>query len=117
MNLSLYEIRLFIILFITQLTVYCDTLILSFAEFGNFPRRETSTMLMFALGQSKFFRFDILTPSHFANQIKFIVRQIHYEKEKILTQSSIKKVNPNDVTASITVTSKIHSQDYNFMEY
>ena len=42
------------------------------------------------------------------NQIKFVVRQTHQENEKKQTQSSITKVNPNDVTAPITVTFKIH---------
>ena len=32
---------------------------------------------------------------HIANQIKFTVCQIHREKEKTKTQSSIKKLNPN----------------------
>ena len=68
--LSLYEVRLFINLFRAQLTVGCDTLNYLLYNFGNFRRQEALTIFIRALGQLKFFRLDVLTPSHFAKMRK-----------------------------------------------
>ena len=118
MNLSFFIwIRLFINLFKTQLTVGCDTLILSFAEF-----RKISEARNFNDVNTYSWTVKILSPWYFDSKSfcksnLVYCSQIHREKEKTLTQSLIKKVNPNDVTVSITVTFKIHSEKYNLMEY
>ena len=117
MNLSLHEIRLFINSLKTQLTVGCDTLILSFAEFWKLSEARSFNDVNTCSWTVKILLPWYLDSKSFSNQIKFIVRQILREKEKTQAQSSIKKVNPNDVTVSITVTFKIHSENYSFMEH